>query len=295
MKTFFIILLGMGIIMAITGCENDTTVQLYTDRMAVIDIVTKDFPTLFQTNLIKTEIPDTSVIPGADERVISYYWREITGTGRKYVITADYPDTNEYGEIPVADVELTDTIKINFSVIAWDTTANPDTLMHLSKPANELVTVRGKLEQWGDRSDARNGWLLTGFSGAYGRNYVPYDPIDSITFTSFNIGERTYNYSNVIALDSILGIMHVATGEVVQVTVKVKDPDDKVTIHVGKDEFTRAVPDYIGDNMFRTTVTSPGEEGFFHITVDVIQTSSIAHKENYTFRRWGVTLKAFAE
>ncbi len=86
--------------------------------------------------------------------------------------------------VPEATVAITDTIKINFHVIAKDTTANPDTLVRFTDSFIELGTVTGKMEKWGSRYDDRNGWLLMEISGTAGRTPNLYNAVSALSFSS---------------------------------------------------------------------------------------------------------------
>ena len=273
---------------SLTSCNENPTYVPYDDRTAIIDIIAKDYPYLFQTLAVNTDIPDTSSIFRFGDYEPLFYWREIIDNGRKYDINAIYPDS--LGMVPYATVTVTESIKINFHVIASDTTASPDSIVRIIKPATELIRVAARMEQWGNQYDARNGWLLQKASPVFGSSTIlPYG-ILNVTLSSLSIGEKLYSSSDYLRLDSLNQIPIVRKSETISVTVQVSDPSDIITFHIGKDVFAQTSPTPIDSNRFQAIMVSPDKAGFFHITIDLIDDATLPDTTNYQFQRWSLPL-----
>ncbi|PJA27425.1 MAG: hypothetical protein CO189_06955 [candidate division Zixibacteria bacterium CG_4_9_14_3_um_filter_46_8] len=273
---------------SLTSCNENPTYVPYDDRTAIVDIVAKDYPNLFQTLVVNADVPDTTLHLTSGSYKPLFYWREIIDHGRKYDINAIYPDS--LGIVPYATVTVTESIRINFHVIASDTTAIPDSIVRIVKPATELIRVAARMEQWGNQYDARNGWLLQKASPVFGSSTIlPYG-ILKVTLSSLSIGEKLYSSSDYLRLDSLNQIPIVRKNETINVTVQVSDPSDIITFHIGKDVFAQTSPTPIDSNRFQAILVSPDQVGYFHITIDLIDDVAIPDTANYQFQRWSLPL-----
>ncbi|GEM_PF-5841654 len=283
-----IIIIFFGLLLSVVlSCEKTPTYEPVNDSDALISIVTEDYPTLFKTQLINTDIPDTSYVPNLSDYEVLHYWRDITGSNRDYDIYAVYPDSGEL-MFAEATVVVTDTIKINFNIIARDTTAEPDTMIRITKPAIELMTVKGKMIQYGDRYDPRNGWILQDVS--YTKNINAFEGLESITLSSIGIDSIEYSAGDFTELRGLKDILEVGSGEEITIITKLKTNNGKVSYHIGKDEFVIVYPEYIGDNKYRATIIPPQTSGYFHITIDVFNDSAMIVDSTYSFARWSVPI-----
>ncbi|MCP4633739.1 MAG: hypothetical protein GY855_12495 [candidate division Zixibacteria bacterium] len=289
---FQYILISIILLSLFTACQENPTYAVYDDRAALIDIVSRDYPTLFETELIDTDIPDTTAFLKINDFVLLHQWRESIRSGRKYLVNAIYPDSVYAGNFPEATVTITDTLQIKYNVMATDTSANPDTLVRYSTESNELITVIGRMEKWGDQYDYRNGWILQESSGTGGGSLLPQSAIESVILSGSGLGENTYSYDNLFRLKSLNDIDIVGLNETITVSCNVANPNYIVTFHIGRDTFTKVIPQNTDDNLFEAELNAPGEEGYFHITIDVISHESLESEDNYQFRRLSIPLYA---
>lgn len=270
------------------ACGDSPTFEPYDDEQALIDIVTKDYPTLFETDLINTDIPDTMELAKPNDLRILHYWRVITGHNPNYDINANYPES--LGTTPYAIVTVTDSIAMKLHVIAEDTTADPDTLVRITKSVYEKIRIKGRMEQWGDQYDSRNGWIMREISNAKGSTDSPYNAITSVNLYSLSTDDITLYEQDILSLTPIASVIKTAKNKEVTVTVQGVDSDDTVSFHVGRDEYEVFVPEYIGDDTYQGVITTPNYSGYFHITVDVIRNNTLPSESAHQFCRWSILL-----
>ncbi|MBD3234062.1 MAG: hypothetical protein GF315_10110 [candidate division Zixibacteria bacterium] len=268
------------------ACGDSPTYEPYDDEEALIDIVTKDYPTLFETNLINTGIPDTTELARLDDLRILHYWRDVTGNNPHYDINANYPES--LGTTPYAIVTVTDSIEMDIHVIAEDTTA--DSLVRITKPVYEKIQVKGRMEQWGTQYDSRNGWIMQDISNAKGSSGSAYNAISSVNLYSLSTGDITIYESQMTSLTPITSIINTTKNQEVTITVQGVSFNDTISFHVGRDEYEVFIPEYIGDNTYQGVITTPDYSGYFHITVDVIRKNTLAIESTHQFCRWSILL-----
>ncbi|MBD3168978.1 MAG: hypothetical protein GF307_05810 [candidate division Zixibacteria bacterium] len=284
MKYIIPLLIILSVISA--SCENPTF-EPYTDEYALTDIATKDFTTLFETKLVSLEIPETTMFAYSDDVEVIHFWRNLVRSGKEYIIETEYSDTNAIDVFDKAWITVNDTIITTFNSIAEDTSAEPDTIIRLQKQVTEFVSVTGFLERLGTPYEPRNGWIMNKIGGASGKKPAAstYNAFDSLYLISLSRGEFAYDIDDIIGLDSLYNIPRFHPEEGITVEFLARDTTGEFTVHVGRGEYTLYKPDYLGDKRYRTFITTPAQSGYFHITLDAVNSQAFTDTSAYNFRR----------
>jgi hypothetical protein len=254
-----------------------------TDEEAFFNIITIDYPALFELNLHDISIPDTTLVL-AGPFLPQHYWYDIEAG--EAILTTPIFTEREYPDaiVSAAQVSKIQVFSGTLEIIAIDTSNGGDTPVRMSKEVSIEGRITAIMEKWGLSHNPRRGWLLKEINHAYyqaGSNSQPEAMfLSSSSYDSLNINLDLFPLGEILSFN---------TGEAITVTVITENSGDlvRVTYSTSQGKTTQqAFTNQNYESVINFNLSDTPQAN--HFLIDIIYNEALTDTTDFISNSWGV-------